>query len=93
MLFILTHTQLVLLSISNVQGVVLCLPRFWASQSAVLTTVPSHMSVLALWGRMIVPLSNWGCEGTVIWGMFPRGVRIPSSAAAYYAMGGGMQWV
>ena len=36
-------------SISNVLGAVLCLPRFWAPQSVVLTTGPSHMSTLALW--------------------------------------------
>ena len=49
MLIILTRTQLVLLSISNVLGAVLCLPRLWAPQSAVLTTRPSHVSALALW--------------------------------------------
>ena len=48
MLIILTHTRLVLLLISNVLGALLCLPRFWAPQSAVLTTRPSHMSALAL---------------------------------------------
>ena len=42
-------TQLVLLPISNAQGAVLCLPRFWAPQSAVLTTGPSHISALVLW--------------------------------------------
>ena len=49
MLKILTHTHLVLLSTSNVLGAVLWLPRFWASQSAVLITGPSPMSALALW--------------------------------------------
>jgi hypothetical protein len=34
------NTQLVLLSISNILVAVLCLPRFWAPQSAVLTTGP-----------------------------------------------------
>ena len=49
MLIILTRTQPVLLSISNVQSAVLGLPRFWAPQNAVLTTGLSHMSALALW--------------------------------------------
>ena len=48
MLMILTCTQLVLLSISNVLVAVWCLPRFWTPQSAVLTTGPSYMSALAL---------------------------------------------
>ena len=38
MLIILTHTHLVLLSISNVLGAVECLPRILAPQSVVLTT-------------------------------------------------------
>ena len=40
----------------------------------------------------VVPLlhSNWPCEGMVIWGMFPVGVRIPPHVAAYYAKGGGV---
>ena len=42
---ILTRTLLVLLSISNVQMAVLCLPRFWAPQSVVLTTGLSLTSV------------------------------------------------
>ena len=45
---ILTHTHLVLLSISNFLRAVLCLPRFWDPQSVVLTSGPSHMSALAL---------------------------------------------
>ena len=49
MLIILTRTQVVLLSISNVLVAVLSLPRFWALQSAVLITGPSHMSTRALW--------------------------------------------
>ena len=39
MWIILTHTHLVLLSISNVLGVVLYLPRFWPPQNLVLTIV------------------------------------------------------
>ena len=42
---ILIRTLLVLLSISNVQTAVLCLPRFRAPQSVVLTTGPSLISV------------------------------------------------
>ena len=38
MSIILTCTHLVLLSISNFSGAVLCLSRFWARQSVVLTT-------------------------------------------------------
>ena len=48
MLIILTCTQLVLLSISNVLVAVLCLSRFWAPRSAMLTTGPTHMSALAI---------------------------------------------
>ena len=45
---ILTRTLLVVLSVANVQIALLCLPRFWAPQSVVLTTGPSHMeSMLA----------------------------------------------
>ena len=47
-LIILTCTQLEQLSIPNVLGAVLCLPRFWAHQSAVLTTGPSHMSAYSV---------------------------------------------
>ena len=49
MCVILTHTHLLLLSISNLKLAVLCLPRFWAPQSMVLTTSPSHVSILVLW--------------------------------------------
>ena len=38
-----SYCHLVLFSISNVQEAVLCLPRFWASLSVVLSTSPSHM--------------------------------------------------
>ena len=41
---ILTRTELVLLLSCSVREAVLCLPRFWAPQSVVLTTGPSHMS-------------------------------------------------
>ena len=46
MLIILTCNQPVLLSICNIQGAVLCLPRFWALQSVVLATGPSHLCAL-----------------------------------------------
>ena len=73
---ILTHTLLVLLSISNVQTAVLCLPRFWAPGSVVLCTGPSHTSpsTVVMHDCFACPLSsNQWCEGTVIWGRFLRG--------------------
>ena len=45
----LTRTQLILLSIFNIQGVLLCWPSFWTPQKVVLTTGPSHMRALVLW--------------------------------------------
>jgi len=43
----LTHTRPALLSISHIQRVMLCLPRFSVPQSVVLTTSPSHLLTVA----------------------------------------------
>ena len=48
-LIMLTPTQQVLLSISNVQSGLLCLPRFRPPQSVVQATSPSRMNALVLW--------------------------------------------
>ena len=62
---IFTCTHLLLLSISIIQEAVLCLLRFWAPQSVVPTTVPSHMSALVVWSRMT--LVRGLCQLTQVW--------------------------
>ena len=58
MSLILTRSHLVLLAIFNIQGAVLCLLRFWAPQSVVLTTGPSRMSILALVTHDCAPMAR-----------------------------------
>ena len=88
MLSILTHTHLVQLPTSSVPKAPLCLQRFWALQSMVLSIGLSmhvnrpfsrrsmvHMPCcLPVLLRVARPLhSNRGGEGTFTWGTFPRG--------------------
>ena len=85
-----TCTHLVLLSSSNVQGVVLCLPRFQTPQSVVLITGPPQLS--ALWYCGARPLQiHPGGEGTATWGMIPRGCEdtVACSRILSQGFGGG----
>ena len=91
---ILTHTHLVVLSISNVQGAVLCLPielnmhpnRLFPGHFVV--HMPSCLHVLLC---VSCPLRSLvGAEGTVPLGMFPWGCEDTVARRWLLSKGGGV---